>query len=163
MKSQCFGQHLALIQARMTTIVSRFYIRDALMSETMGLSVFYYAAAASLDASGRLCAHVSETSRPPPPGGRQMTTHANNFTKKTTPQSTIYLSSASIPQSFTPKRLTAWFCQVNPQTIYFDASVPPALQNGLAQFSSPESMVIKKLEYCSSVSAQADVTSRVFR
>uniref|UniRef100_A0A9J8CNB2 Sarcolemma associated protein b n=1 Tax=Cyprinus carpio carpio TaxID=630221 RepID=A0A9J8CNB2_CYPCA len=52
--------------------------------------------------------------------------------------------------------------KVNPQTIYFDASVPPALQNGLAQFSSPESMVIKKLEYCSSVSAQADVTSRVF-
>lgn len=36
------------MQARMITIVKSFYIRDALTSETMGLSVFYHAAAASL-------------------------------------------------------------------------------------------------------------------
>lgn len=52
-----------MIQARMTTIVNGFYIRDALTSETMGLSVFYHAAAASFYLPQDAC--VPMRARPP--------------------------------------------------------------------------------------------------
>lgn len=137
---------LALIQARMTTIVNSFLHKRRPNEWNNGPEcILPCSCSLFLDASGRLYAHVSETSRPPPAGGRRhMTRHTNNVHKDNDPSEYNILQqhSYSVISFISTQQLLPCFAKRTPRhDIWMRRCPPPFRMDSSSSHHQSESIV----------------------